>query len=172
MKDFQADLDELTKLSGFSTVVRSSQSKYAIFICSRGTQRPSTAITNTSSTIKNNCNWKAIAYTTKTISGKWKLVIQKGVYTHHGFQKISEAQRGWVKLLPEHHDFLARTAQDPSLAKPKKLETAFRRKYLEIQIGSNMMKNWLYSFRKQKQSIYTSTQAALEWFEKEDYWYR
>jgi hypothetical protein len=78
----------------------------------------------------------------------------------------------WVKLLQEHHDFLLRIAQDPSQAKPKKLETALRRQWPEIELGSNTTKNWLAGFRQQKQGIYTSTQAALHWLEEKDAWYR
>lgn len=99
-------------------------------------------------------------------------MIQEDGHTYHGPQEVPEAQRGWVKLSPEHHDFLARTAQDPSVAKPKKLEAALRREYPEIQLGKSTIKDWLHSFRKQKNGIYTPTQAALDWLEKGDCWYR
>jgi hypothetical protein len=85
---------------------------------------------------------------------------------------VPEAQRGWVKLTDEHHEFLARTARDPSLAKPKKLEAALRREYPDVRLGPNTMKDWLAGWRKEKQGIYTPSQATLDWLEKEDCWYR
>lgn len=171
-KELKTDLDESTKSAGFLTVTRKSDPKRVVLLCSRGAQRPSTAITNHSSTIKTGCQWQALAHTTKATSGKWKLVIQEGRHTHHGPQEVPEAERGWVKLSPEHHDFLARTAQDPSLAKPKKLEDALQREYPGIQLGKNTMKDWLQGFRKKKQGIYTPSQAALDWLEEKEYWFR
>jgi hypothetical protein len=64
---------------------------------------------------------------------QWKLVIEEHKHTNHGPQTTPGAQRGWSKLSEAHRVFLARTAEDPSLAKPKKLEAALRREYPEVQ---------------------------------------
>jgi hypothetical protein len=171
-EDLKAELDVSTKSAGWLTLVRSSKANHATLICSRGAMRPSTATTNNTSTIKAGCRWQAIAHATKQTLGKWKLVISEHRHSCHGPQEVPEAQRGWVKLTDEHHDFLARTARDPSLAKPKKLEAALRREYPGIQLGPNMMKDWLASFRKEKQGIYTPTQAALNFLEEKGCWYQ
>lgn len=58
------------------------------------------------------------------------------------------------------------------MAKPKKLEQALRRQYSDVNLGPNTLKNWLADWRREKQGIYTPTQATLDLLEKKGYWYR
>lgn len=108
--DLKADLDTATKMAGYVTVKEDSGANYARLRCSRGSTRPSTATKNSSSTIKTGCSWSALAYRINQTAGKWVLRLDDENHLHHGPQEVPEAQRGWVKLSEEHHDFLARTA--------------------------------------------------------------
>ncbi|KAL2272258.1 hypothetical protein FJTKL_07167 [Diaporthe vaccinii] len=170
-ENLKAELDEATRLAGWLTVSYSSKSTRKMLACSRGAQRPSASTTHNTTTIKADCPWRATAHMTRATAGKWKLVIQEGKHAHHGPQAVAGAERGWTKLTAEQHEFLSRTARDPSMAKPKKLELALRREYPTIELGPNIMKNWLAEWRKEKQGIYTSAQATLDWLQKEDCWY-
>jgi hypothetical protein len=170
--DLKADLDEATSSAGWLTVKQNSKPNHAILACSRGAQRLSTATITNASTIKVGCKWSAVAHTAKKTSNKWKLVVHEHRHTHHGPQEVPEAQRGWAKLSEAHLKFLTRAARDPANATPKRLETLLRQQYPTVKLGQNTLKNWLQGFRKDKQGIYTPSQAALDWLEKEGYWYR
>jgi hypothetical protein len=165
-EDLKADLDKATGAGGWLAVKQNSKPKHVILACSRGAQRQSTATTSNASTIKAGCQWSAVAHATKRTSEKWKLVIHEHRHTHHGPQEVPEAQRGWVKLSPEHHEFLAQAARDPKNATPGALTRLLCGQFPGIQLGPNTLKNWLQTFRKDRQGMYTSTQAALDWLER------
>jgi hypothetical protein len=54
---------------------------------------------------------------------------------------------------------------------PKRLERLLCQQYPEVQLRPNTFKNWLQSFRKDKQGIYMPSQATLDWLEKKGCWY-
>jgi hypothetical protein len=171
-EDLKAELDKATSAAGWLTVSYSTKPNRRILACTRGAQRPSAATKKNATTIKAGCAWRGIAHTTKYTSNRWKLLIQQGQHTHHGPQEVPEAERGWVKLSKAHTDFLARAARDPLNATPRRLERLLRQQYPGVPLGPNTLKNWLQSFRKEKQGIYTPSQATLDWLEEEGCWYR
>jgi len=93
-KDLKADLDKATSAASWLTVFYSTKPNRQIMAYTRGAQRPSTTTKKDTTTIKAGYIWQATAYTIKQMSGKWRLVIPEGRYTHHGPQEVPEAQRG------------------------------------------------------------------------------
>jgi hypothetical protein len=113
--------------------------------------------------IKADCPWQAVAHTTKQTSNKWRLIIQEGQHVHHSPQEVPGAQRGWAKLSKAYLEFLTETAQDPTLAIPKRLRALLPQQYPDVQLGPNAIKKWLQNFQKENEGRASTCRLKKHW---------